>query len=101
MPEHDIKKERILPGEITVTSSSDEAISATVEQLRREISGLPTQNTVVDGDLYPPIAVAGTSESLQEPEPAKSPIDITSRLTPKRSALGLRILWGRLTKKAA
>ena len=99
MPEN--KKERVLPGEATVTSSSDEAISATVEQLRRDINGLPTQDTVVDGDLYPPIAVAETSENLNEPESTNSPIDITSRLTPKRSALGLRILWGRLAKKAA
>lgn len=99
MPEN--KKERVLPGEITVTPSSDEAISATVEQLRREIKGLPTQDTVVEGDLYPPIAIAGTPEGLKEPESANSPIDITSRLTPKRSALGLRIRWERLEKKAA
>lgn len=64
MPEQD--KERTLPGESAIRPSSDEAISATLDDLRAEISGLSVGNSIVDGEILRPKLVDGTSKRVDE-----------------------------------
>ena len=100
MPEN--KQERIVSGEITVTPSSDEAIRAKVEQLSREVHGLPAGDNVIEGDTYPPRAIAAESGEDQKLEASggRLLVDI-SQLTHRDSALGFRLHKKRVDKKAA
>lgn len=100
MPEQDNKEKLI--GETTVTSSSNEAIEATIAQLRREYHGLPDPEVVIEGEQYSPKSVSGTSTEPTLTEGTSSKvIDIISKLTHKNSALAYRIREKRLEKKAA
>jgi len=51
MAEHD-NKERILPGDTSVSHSSDEYITDIVNQMQEETDGV--NNTVLDGDAFAP-----------------------------------------------
>lgn len=101
MPEQ-TKKERNLPGEITVTSSSDEAIRTTIAGLGREIQGLPEPVVVVEGDLLPP--KTNTPPLETEGVQGAKPISIEGRLrqlTYSDSGLGFLIRQKRQQRKAA
>ena len=98
MPEN--KKERVLHGEITVTSSSDEAIEATIAQLSSEIKGLNNPEVVVEGEPLAPISITPPIASGDTLTSEKQPVDIES-LRPTNSALGNLIRRKRLDKKAA
>ncbi|MDO8487315.1 MAG: hypothetical protein Q7S45_03415 [Candidatus Curtissbacteria bacterium] len=98
MPEHD--KERFLGGETVITSASDEAIEATLADLRREIAGLPDSEVVIEGEsLEPTILVV--SRPQRQASGGHIPIPMTDLARPDSSAFGVTIFNIRQKKKKA
>ena len=101
MPEQD-KKEGFLPGETSVSQSSDQYITGTINQMQREMDGV--NNTVLDGDSYT-TKLIGTETAIDNNEvdiPLK-PLSIVNELNGTDSAFGIRVLRTRKKelKKAA
>lgn len=97
MPEQD-QKERRLEGQTTITPSSDEAIIATIEQLKSEITDLPSQLEVLEGETLAPIPLV---------HPNTPQVKLTSKVirrlvtsSPEDSATGLTIFGERQQKIA-
>lgn len=92
MPEQDNNhKERLIAGEASPTDSSDEAISATLDQIRRERFGLPTPEVVIEGEPLAPVSVSSNVVGVNEETILKgSPANLAS-LKPHQSAFALAI----------
>ncbi len=99
MPEHD--KERKVSGEVSATGSRDEDIIPVVEQLRREISGLPLADQVVEGDMLAPRTLSDQQPNNFDDAGDDVVTSLPGKLTARHSALGLVIREKRLRKKAA
>ena len=95
-------KERILPGDTTVTQSTDEYIAGNLSQIQREINGV--DNAVIDGDLYP-TKLIGTETAVDHNDVDIStiPLPSVSNLKSSDSAFGIGVLRTRKKelKKAA
>ena len=78
MPEQDSQKERQLPGGITITPSSDEAISRDLEAIRSGIEG--TNSQTVDADLYGTQMIGSATDADNE-------FDIPPKTIPSRRKL--------------
>ena len=101
MPEQD-KKEGFLPGETSVSQSSDQYITGTINQMQREMDGV--NNTVLDGDSYT-TKLIGTETAIDNNEIVISPkpLSTVDELKGTDSAFGVRTLRTRKRelKKAA
>ncbi len=94
-------KERLIEGK----STSDEAIEADVERLRRQIHGLPEPEIVIEGELLSPKPIAPTTlsqsaESIVE----QGQLNVPTNLKPTDSGFGNLLLITRrskIIKKAA
>lgn len=100
MPEQNHERERIA-GETTVTPSSDAAIEAVVNGLKREIAGLPQNDLVLEGETLKPITQPILDKEKDFMAESTNIIRIDSRLDHKASRFGLSVLKGRVEKKAA
>lgn len=70
MPEQD-KKERALPGETSVSRSSDEYIAGNLGQIQGEINGI--DNTVIDGNALAP-KLSGSAPAVGDLDGAIRPV---------------------------
>jgi hypothetical protein len=100
MPEYD-QKERKISGEEIVTSSSNQAIEATLAGLIREIKGLPQTDVVVEGDSLNPIINLAPDEKKEFRGEPTNVIPISTRISHKDSATGHSLVKQRSFKKAA
>ena len=96
MPEQD--KERIIGGEASVASSSDEAIRAKIVNISRGLHGLPETDIVLEDDNLEPIPVVSGKE-IDEQLASRSDLVQISDLSHDHSALGFTIRAERLVKK--
>ena len=99
MPEQD--KERQLPGlqgETTITTSSDEAIIASIEELKRERAGLPDPEIVLDGETLSPESTTSMDVRVVDQASRAKIVDI-KKLTHRDSALGL-LIWKKARRAA-
>ena len=99
MPEYD-QKERKLPGETTVTPSSDEAKIATIEGLRGDALGLPDPEIVLEGEPLNPVLATSFGKDMDDEGPGTKVVDIKPRLDHSSSGFGL-LIWQERTKKRA
>lgn len=103
MAEHDgnnNRKERALGGETSITPSSDAAIEAALDELRRRIEDRGQIVDVAAGDIYPPKLVSGTIAPIAQNKGTESTLKVISlRQTPRDSAFAKRLHQERQEKK--
>lgn len=95
------KKERLLGGETTFTPTSDEAIEATLKDLRLQLGGLPDPEVIIEGDQLPPRLMGGSNKLNKDETSSTTIADIGSKLSHKNSALALKIHQAKQDKKVA
>ncbi|OGD89626.1 hypothetical protein A2693_01965 [Candidatus Curtissbacteria bacterium RIFCSPHIGHO2_01_FULL_40_12] len=79
MPENKTSKEILIEGSTTVTPSSDEAISAGLDELRRQIHGIADPEITLEGDQLLVIpAVKTATDDLAPPSLTQKQIELTS-----------------------
>lgn len=88
MPEKD--QEKILPGEITVTPSSDASIRAGIESLTREIEGQPRADVILEGQTLEPRSI-GTALQTHVPTNVEGSRTKIVRFDPCNSGSALEI----------
>lgn len=94
--ENDNKK---LPGEITLTHSSDEYISTLESRIESEAYGVNEQIVdVSEEDLFEPLSI-GTQVKIQDENSTKS--NVPSNPKPNDAAFLVNIIRKKLDKKAA
>lgn len=96
MPEQDPQKERELHGRITITPSSDEAVSRDLEAIRSGIEG--TNSQTVDADLYVTKMIGSATDVDNEVDISPKPLSTVNELKGTDSAFGVRVLRTRKRK---
>lgn len=103
MSEHD--KKEYLGGDVIITPSSDKAIEASLNEIRRGLAGLPDPEIIIEGQSLPPkTSVATLVQESSNPRVRAKVVPISS-LPPNCSAVGYSIQSMRdrkiIEKKAA
>lgn len=96
MSEQDPQKERELLGGITITSSSDEAISRNLEVIRSGIEG--TNSQTVDVDLFETQMIGSAADVDNEVDISPKPLSSANELKGSDSAFGVKINHARQQK---
>jgi len=94
MTEQDREK-RLIKGDTTVTSHSDEAISADLDAIMKGIPGLPNQDIIIEGETLKPHKMISTEELNPD---VQGQTAIISKLDHTSSRLGLITRGERLKK---